>query len=365
MRPRPSWSRGRRSSPSWATWTTARRRCWTRSARQYGLESDVVATEAGGITQVIRAWRVEKDGKPITFLDTPGHEAFTKMRARGANVTDIAVIVVAADRRRHAADGGGRRPRQGRRTSTIIVAINKVDMPGRQPGQGRAAALQPGPAARQHGRRRPVRRAPAPSPGRGIDELLETISLVAELKRAEGRPDPSRPGHLPGGVPGGRRGRHGHPARPAGDAAQGRRRPVRGDLRPGPGDVRRPRPADRGGRPERPGQGSPAWTRCRTPTTRSTSVDDLGTAREIAERRKDQQAGGGPVQVQPGQPGQAQGAERQGQDHRAEGDPQGRGPRVGRGDPEGAGEAGPRGGPGPGAARRHRGHHRVRRDSWP
>src|SRR5205807_9229848 len=58
-------------------------------------KSNVVATEAGGITQVIRAWRVEHNGRPITFLDTPGHEAFTKMRARGAHVTDIAVILPA------------------------------------------------------------------------------------------------------------------------------------------------------------------------------------------------------------------------------------------------------------------------------
>src|SRR5207253_5406734 len=99
-----------------------------RIRQQYGLLSNVVATEAGGITQSIRAWRVEHKGKPITFLDTPGHEAFTKMRARGANVTDIAVIVVAVtdgvmpqteEAIAHAKAAG----------VAIVVALNKIDMP--------------------------------------------------------------------------------------------------------------------------------------------------------------------------------------------------------------------------------------------
>ena len=133
--------------------------------QKYGLESDVVRTEAGGITQVIRAWSVRRvtsrrttgNGSGITFLDTPGHEAFTKMRARGANVTDIAVIVVAAT------DGVMPQTEEAIAHATaadvdIIVAINKIDMPNANVDKTTPAALQPEPASRRHGRRRAVRR---------------------------------------------------------------------------------------------------------------------------------------------------------------------------------------------------------------
>lgn len=99
------------------------------SLLDYIRKTSVAAGEAGGITQKIGAYQVEKNGKKITFLDTPGHEAFTIMRARGAKLTDIAVIVVAADE--------GMKPQTIESINhakdaevPIIVAINKMDKPG-------------------------------------------------------------------------------------------------------------------------------------------------------------------------------------------------------------------------------------------
>jgi translation initiation factor IF-2 len=149
-------------------------------------QSNVVATETGGITQVIRAWRVMHNGKPITFLDTPGHEAFTKMRARGANVTDIVVIVVAAN------DGVMPQTEEAINHAkaanvSIVVAINKVDLPDANIrrteqqlyGLGLIPDTMGGDCQFVH---------TSATKGAGISELLETLTLVAELKELKANP---------------------------------------------------------------------------------------------------------------------------------------------------------------------------------
>ncbi|MSR31780.1 MAG: translation initiation factor IF-2 [Gemmataceae bacterium] len=152
-------------------------------------KSDVVSTETGGITQVLRAWRVDHNGKAITFLDTPGHEAFTKMRARGANVTDIAIIVVAADDGlmpqteeaiNHAKAAGVK----------IIVAINKVDLPSANIRKTEQQLYGQGLIPDTMGGEVQFVQTSAVS-GKGINELLETISLVAEVE--DFRANPAKP----------------------------------------------------------------------------------------------------------------------------------------------------------------------------
>jgi len=148
---------------------------------------NVTAQEKGGITQHIRAYQVEKEGRAITFVDTPGHEAFTEMRARGANVTDIAVLVLAAD--------DGVMPQTEEAISharaanvPIVVALNKIDLPGVNPQriyeQLAANELLPS----EWGGDTEVLQTSAVT-GAGIDKLLETLLTVAELHELKANPD--------------------------------------------------------------------------------------------------------------------------------------------------------------------------------
>jgi len=148
--------------------------------------SNVVDTEAGGITQVIRAWRVMHKGKPITFLDTPGHEAFTKMRARGANVTDIVVIVVAAN------DGVMPQTEEAINHAkaagvSMVVAINKIDLPDANLRRTEQQLYGFGLIPDSMGGDCQFVQTSA-TKGIGIDDLLETLTLVAELKELKANP---------------------------------------------------------------------------------------------------------------------------------------------------------------------------------
>ena len=150
-------------------------------------ETNVIASEAGGITQHIGAYQVEVDGKKITFLDTPGHEAFTAMRARGAQVTDIAILVVAAD--------DGVMPQtveainHGKAANVpIIVAINKIDKPTANPDRVKQELTQYGLVPEDWGGDTICVEVSAKKRS-GIDELLEMILLVAELRELKANPD--------------------------------------------------------------------------------------------------------------------------------------------------------------------------------
>lgn len=149
--------------------------------------ANVTAGEAGGITQHIGAYQVTYNGKKITFLDTPGHEAFTSMRARGANITDIAILVVAADDGimpqtiesiNHAKAAG----------VSIIVAINKMDKPEANPDRVKQQLTEHELVVEDWGG--DVIAVPVSAKtGEGIDDLLENILLVAEFKELKANPD--------------------------------------------------------------------------------------------------------------------------------------------------------------------------------
>lgn len=149
--------------------------------------TNVVAGEFGGITQHIGAYQVEHNGKKITFLDTPGHEAFTAMRARGAKATDIAIIVVAAD------DGVMPTTREAIEHARaaqvpIIVAMNKIDRPTANPERVKQQLSDIG--LEVYGGKDEVTVVPVSAKNRvGIEDLLENVQLVAELADLKANPD--------------------------------------------------------------------------------------------------------------------------------------------------------------------------------
>ncbi len=149
--------------------------------------ANVTASEAGGITQHIGAYRVQVDGRDITFLDTPGHEAFTTMRARGAQATDIAILVVAADDGimpqtveaiNHAKAAG----------VSVIVAINKMDKPGANPEAVKQQLTEYELVPEEWGGDTPCIPVSAKTK-QGISDLLEMVLLVADMKELKANPD--------------------------------------------------------------------------------------------------------------------------------------------------------------------------------
>src|SRR5918994_6482 len=150
-------------------------------------KSDVVSQEFGGITQHIGAYQVHVDGREVTFIDTPGHEAFTAMRARGAQVTDIAVLVVAAD--------DGVKPQTIEALDhakaagvPIVVAVNKIDKPESDPARVRQQLVEQGIVPAEWGGTYEFVDVSAKA-RTNLETLLETILLVADVEELKGNPE--------------------------------------------------------------------------------------------------------------------------------------------------------------------------------
>lgn len=157
------------------------------SLLDYIRKTKVVSGEAGGITQAIGAYRVKANDKYITFIDTPGHEAFTAMRARGASVTDIAILIVAAD--------DGVMPQTVEAINQIkaanipmIVAINKIDKPHADPDRVMQQLTEHNVLPEAWGGDAIICKISAHT-GEGIDKLLETVLLVAEIQNLKANPN--------------------------------------------------------------------------------------------------------------------------------------------------------------------------------
>lgn len=150
-------------------------------------KSKIVDSEYGGITQAIGAYQVEHDGHKITFIDTPGHAAFTEMRARGASITDIVIIIVAAD------DGVMPQTEEAidhalAANVPIVVAVNKIDKPDANPEKIRTEMAEHNITPEEWGGNVPFVNISAKS-GEGIDLLLETLLAIAEMQELKANPN--------------------------------------------------------------------------------------------------------------------------------------------------------------------------------
>ena len=157
------------------------------SLLDYIRETSVVEKEAGGITQHIGAYQINRDGNPITFLDTPGHAAFTAIRSRGARVTDIAVLVVAAD--------DGIMPQTDEAINhakaaevPIVVAINKMDLPGAQPDVVKRQLSERNLLVEEWGG--DIIAVPVSAQtGDGVNDLLENLTVLSEVLELKANPN--------------------------------------------------------------------------------------------------------------------------------------------------------------------------------
>ena len=157
------------------------------SLLDYIRETSVVDKEAGGITQHIGAYQINRDGRPITFLDTPGHAAFSAIRSRGARVTDIAVLVVAAD--------DGIMPQTDEAINhakaaevPIVVAINKMDLPGAQPDVVKRQLSERELLVEEWGG--DIIAVPVSAQtGDGVDDLLENLTVLSEVMELKANPN--------------------------------------------------------------------------------------------------------------------------------------------------------------------------------
>ncbi|MBI4089981.1 MAG: translation initiation factor IF-2 [Candidatus Kerfeldbacteria bacterium] len=154
-------------------------------------KTNIMEGEAGGITQHIGAYQVTEKGRPITFIDTPGHEAFTAMRSRGARVADVAILVVAAD------DGVKPQTEEAVRIITeaklpFVVAINKIDKPEANPQRVMQQLAEKNVLVEGYGGQ-VVSVGVSAATGTGLTELLDSVLLVAEVERQNLKANPDRP----------------------------------------------------------------------------------------------------------------------------------------------------------------------------